>query len=185
MGYLSGKIITATPQMDDPRFRHGIILICEHDDEHAFGIVLNKQIKNLSLGEIGEQLGISASEKIKNPPIYDGGPCQPERGFVLHSNDWIDASSCDVNLNLSLTVSKDIIEAIMNDVGPSKSLIAMGYSGWGAGQLEDEVSNNIWLVGDADEELIFSKSSAESKWQHSMLLMNIDPKRLSTICGNA
>lgn len=185
MGYLSGKIITATPQMDDPRFRHGIILICEHDDEHAFGIILNKQIRNLSLGEIGEQLGISAASKTKNPPIYDGGPCQPERGFVVHSNDWADASSCDINDSLSLTVSKDIIEAIMNDNGPSKSLVAMGYSGWGSGQLENEVSNNIWLVGNADESLIFSKSSAESKWQRSMLLMNIDPARLSSLSGNA
>ena len=187
MGFLSGKILTATPQMDDPRFRHCVVLIVEHDEDHAMGIIINKQLKNLTLKEIGDQIEIDTSvlEDKDAPPLYDGGPCDLERGFIVHTNNWFDATTIDINTELSYSISKDILESIINHQGPEKSLIAMGYTGWSAGQLEEEIANNIWLIGDCDEILLFSDIAQDLKWHRSLSLLKVDPARLSTLVGNA
>ncbi|KAF0117173.1 MAG: hypothetical protein FD163_1730 [Hyphomonadaceae bacterium] len=183
--FFTGRILIAAPNMEDPRFKHAIILVCDHDEEHALGIVINRIIPNLTLPHFFEQIGIENAQFAPKQPILEGGPCQQERGFVVHSDEWNESSTISIGFGLALTVTKEIFSAVVDGKTPCKMIVALGYAGWGPGQLESEIVQNAWIVGDASSELIFNTTDISAKWQQSLQAMGIDPRRLSPFAGNA
>ena len=178
---LKGHFLVASPWLGDPNFHGGIVYICDHDSDGAFGLLVNQPL-DVSLGEILEQLDMDGGHL--EQPVYGGGPVQQERGFVLHPDggDW--QSTVAVSDRLRITTSRDILQAIGNEVGPERYLIALGYSGWGSGQLEEELSGNAWLTCPATDRILF-----ETPWQdryHAVLTdMGIDPGQLDQSVGHA
>lgn len=183
--YFTGRVLIASPSMEDPRFKHAIILVCDHDEEHALGIVVNKLVPNLTLPTLFEQIGIESPELAPSYPILEGGPCQPERGFVLHSDEWFEGSTINIASGIALTVSKEILSSIVNGKNPRKLVVALGYAGWGPGQLESEIVQNAWFIADANADIIFSTENMNSKWENSLKSLGIDPSKLSHFSGNA
>lgn len=181
---LKGKFLLAEPSMPDPNFAHSVVLMCDHDDEHAIGIVLNREIPKFLRDPIIKELGLSTSNS-KDLPIFEGGPCQPERGFVLHTDDWLDPSSIDIAGNIYLTASSEILRAIAGGYGPKRHLIALGYAGWSAGQLEAEIAMNSWLIADFDMDLVFENRDPIEKWGIGLNSIGIDPAKLISIAGRA
>jgi putative transcriptional regulator len=183
--YLGGKLLIASPSIGDPRFDRTVILMCDHSEDHAMGIVLNKPADGLRLPTLLEQLGIESERAAPDRAVLVGGPVERDRGFVLHSADFeSDESTLPISDTIGLTATKDALEAIASPRPPQRSLLALGYSGWGAGQLEEELASNAWFVADADDDLIFAEL-ADSKWERAMELLGIDPERLSSLSGNA
>jgi len=182
---LRGRFLLATPGMGDPRFRFGVIYIVNHDDSGAMGIVLNKGKKGLRMSELLDQIGIDGDVRVADTPVLSGGPVDLDRGFVLHSLDWFRPdSSLKLSETLSLTSTKDVLRALVSDNAPSRAVLAIGYAGWGPGQLEAELSDNAWLVADADEAIIFDPDLA-GKWNGLLSDMGIDPSHLSYGGGRA
>lgn len=183
--YLGGKLLIASPSIGDPRFDRTVILMCDHSEDHAMGIVLNKPVEGLRLPSLLEQLGIEGEPHAPDRAVLVGGPVERDRGFVLHSADFESSdSTLPVSDTIGLTATKDALEAIASPRPPRRSLFALGYSGWGAGQLEEELASNAWFVADPDEDLIFAES-ADDKWERALELLGIDPERLSSLSGNA
>ncbi|MBT2968600.1 MAG: hypothetical protein B6D72_10430 [gamma proteobacterium symbiont of Ctena orbiculata] len=181
---LTNHFLIAMPRLEDPNFFHTVTYICEHTTDGAMGIVINRPM-DLHLADIFEQLEITISTaKIAEQPVYIGGPVQSDRGFVLHdtNTDW--ASTLKITPEISVTTSLDILEAIAAGKGPQRSLVALGYAGWGAGQLESELSQNAWLSGPAESEIIFNRAS-EERWQAAADLLGIDLNLLSGDTGHA
>jgi len=183
--YLGGKLLIASPSIGDPRFDRTVILMCDHSEDHAMGIVLNKPVEGLRLPSLLEQLGIEGQASAPDRAVLVGGPVERDRGFVLHSTDFAsDDSTLPISDTIGLTATKDALEAIASPKPPRRSLLALGYSGWGAGQLEEELAHNAWFVADLDEDLIFAES-AETKWERALDLLGVDLERLSSLSGNA
>lgn len=181
---LTNHFLIAMPQLEDPNFFHTVTYICEHSDDGAMGIVINRPME-LHLADIFEQLKIPiASEKVSEQPVYIGGPVQSDRGFVLHdsNSDW--ASTLRVTPQISVTTSLDILEAIAAGKGPEQNLVALGYASWGAGQLESELAQNAWLSGPAESDIIFKRASKE-RWQAAADLLGVDLNLLSSDAGHA
>jgi putative transcriptional regulator len=183
--FLGGKLLVATPSIGDPRFDRTVILMCDHSSEHAMGIVINKPVDGLRLPELFAQLGISHPDDAPDRAVLLGGPVDRDRGFVVHTTDYATADStlpvCD---GLSLTATKDVLEAIASASPPRRSLLALGYAGWGAGQLESELAANAWLVTEPDETLIFDTAN-EAKWQGALDRIGVTPEHLSFMAGHA
>lgn len=183
--FLGGKLLVATPSIGDPRFDRTVILMCDHSAEHAMGIVINKPVDGLRLPELFAQLGISHPDDAPDRAVLLGGPVDRDRGFVIHTTDYATADStlpvCD---GLSLTATKDVLEAIASASPPRRSLLALGYAGWGAGQLESELAANAWLVTEPDEALIFDMAN-EAKWQGALDRIGVTPEHLSFMAGHA
>jgi putative transcriptional regulator len=183
---LTGRLLIATPSMEDGRFKKSVILICDHDEEHAMGIVLNKAMPKLTVPSLLDQLGIDCTIKLPRTPVLDGGPCQPDRGFVLHTDDWeSDDSSLIVTHGLRLTATRDVLQAIANGQKPSRATLALGYSGWSGGQLENEIRDNAWLVSDSDPDTIFDASDLKSKWESAYARLGLAPWQVSGSTGRA
>jgi putative transcriptional regulator len=181
---LTNQFLIAMPGLADPNFSRTVTYICEHNAQGAMGIVVNRPI-NLHLGEMLDQLQIPATHtEIRGLPIYLGGPVQTDRGFVLHSGDRAWDSTLRITPQVSVTTSKDILEAIAEGDGPLHSLIALGYAGWAGGQLEDEMSANTWLSGPASEEILF-RVPAEQRWRAAARLLGVDLDLLSGEAGHA
>jgi putative transcriptional regulator len=181
---LTNHFLIAMPGLEDSNFFHTVTYMCEHSDDGAMGIVINRPT-DLHLNDILDQLDIPPSDNPSGEqPIYIGGPVQPDRGFVLHSSDSVWDSTLKVTDNISVTTSRDVLEAIANGEGPSESLIALGYAGWGGGQLEEELSANAWLNGPADQQIMF-KLEPEKRWQAAAKLLGIDLNLLSGDTGHA
>jgi putative transcriptional regulator len=181
---LTNHFLIAMPGLEDPNFFHTVTYICEHNSDGAMGIVINRPM-DLQLADIFEQLEIEiSSPSIREQPVYLGGPVQSDRGFVLHdsSTEW--NSTLRINSEISVTTSLDILEAIASDKGPSENLVALGYAGWGAGQLEEELAQNAWLSGPAKSEIIFQRASDE-RWQAAADLLGVDLNLLSSDTGHA
>ncbi|MCW9024845.1 MAG: YqgE/AlgH family protein [Gammaproteobacteria bacterium] len=181
---LSNQFLIAMPALEDPNFSHTVTLLCEHNNEGAMGLIINRPT-SLSLAELVAQLNIDPGEpNMANVPIYHGGPVQPEQGFVLHSplGEW--ESTMEIAPDLGLTVSQDIIEAIAHGVGPKHFQIALGYAGWGAGQLEEEIIANTWLNGPANNQIIF-ETSVDERWQAAATTLGIELAQLSNDVGHA
>ncbi|MES9990577.1 MAG: YqgE/AlgH family protein [Candidatus Thiodiazotropha sp.] len=181
---LTDHFLIAMPRLEDPNFFHTVTYICEHTTDGAMGIVINRPM-DLHLADIFEQLEIKIStSEIAEQPVYIGGPVQSDRGFVLHdtSTDW--ASTLKITSEISVTTSLDILEAIAVGKGPQRALVALGYAGWGAGQLENELSQNAWLSGPAKSEIIFDRASDE-RWQAAADLLGVDLNLLSGDTGHA
>ena len=170
--------------MKDPNFEQTVTYICQHNHEGALGIVINRTI-DLTVGDVLDQMNIARETSIKSDaPVHYGGPVQIERGFILHEDigDW--DSTLKISNLTGLTTSRDILEAMANNSGPSRALLALGYAGWGAGQLEREISENAWLNWPADNELIFS-TPIDERWSKAANLLGVDLSLLSTDAGHA
>ncbi len=184
-GFFSGQLLIAMPGISDPRFERALILICAHDEEHAMGLAVNNPVAGLTVPDLLEKLGVKANIKLPPDLVLMGGPVERERGFVLHSTDYEGEASLEVGRGVALTATREVLDAMASHNGaPSRSLLALGYAGWGAGQLEDEIKANVWLTCEADEELIFGHDYA-AKWSRALGKLGVDPRRLSSAAGRA
>jgi putative transcriptional regulator len=183
-GYLDGRILIAMPTMPDPRFKKAVILLCAHGEDGAMGIVLNKNIDLISFKDLLTQLEIPHDELFKDHPIHFGGPVESERGFLLHSTDQVHETTMLISSGIAMTATIDMLKSIASGDGPESSFLALGYSGWGPGQLEQEIQDNGWLVVDADKDLVFGER-AGTKWQMAIKKLGFDPSALSDQVGHA
>lgn len=182
--YLVGQLLVAMPGMPDPRFAKSVIYICAHNPDGAMGLVVNKPIDSISFPDLLDQLGIEDAGLHHPANIHFGGPVEAGRGFVLHSPDYLQEATLVVDEQIALTATVDILRAIAEGGGPSHSLLALGYSGWGPGQLDSEIKSNGWLHVGADDDLIFG-SDLDDKWDRAMHKIGIDPRMLSEDAGHA
>jgi putative transcriptional regulator len=171
------------PGMVDPNFNGTLTYICDHSDQGALGVVINKPI-DLDLSTLFEQIGLSLPEGLHDNVVYFGGPVQTERGFVLHTPPLTFSSTLTVHDEVSLTSSKDVLEAVSQGTGPEKFMVSLGYAGWAAGQLEDEIKQNAWLSVSADPQVIFDLAP-EERLPAAMKLLGIDFASLSEEAGHA
>lgn len=181
---LTGHFLIAMPAMTDPYFARSLTYICEHNSQGAMGVVINRPIE-MNLDELFDQINLELSDKtLGQAPVYFGGPVQIERGFVLHQpvGQW--QSSIAISANTALTTSKDILEASAHGAGPQKMLVTLGYAGWTAGQLEEELAQNAWLSVAAEDSVIFDLPS-DQKLNAAMRLLGVDFASLSEEAGHA
>lgn len=189
-GFLDGHFLIAMPGMKDDRFARAVIYICAHSDEGAMGLIINQpqqlQFPDLlvQLGLLDEQEVIRLPQEARDFVVRNGGPVDRSRGFVLHSGDYKVESSLPVSPDICLTATVDILRAISTGRGPSRALMALGYSGWAAGQLEREIADNGWLTCPARQELLFD-ADMERKYDRLLAAIGIDLTRLSTTAGHA
>ncbi len=182
--YLNNQFLVAMPGMLDPNFAKGVTFLCEHNDQGAMGIIVNHP-GQLVLGDVLNQLDIDeVPSAVMQQPVYRGGPVGTERGFVLHSppGEW--ESSFQINENLCLTTSQDILIAIAHSQGPEHYLVALGYAGWSPGQLESEIKQNAWLSAPASSDIVF-KTPVEERWSRAAELLGVDLSTIATNFGNA
>jgi putative transcriptional regulator len=182
---LAGKLLVAMPGMSDPRFDRSVIMMCAHDAEHAMGVVINKPKDELTLSAVLGHLGLEAEGEVSERAVLDGGPVRPDRGYVLHSEDFAagDATQ-EVAPGVRLTATRDVLEAVASDHAPSNFVLALGCAGWGAGQLENELRHNAWLVVDFDNAIVFDEGHTD-KWERAIRSLGFDPSQLSGAAGNA
>ncbi len=181
---LTNQLLIAMPGLHDDNFAHTATYICEHNEQGAMGIIINRPT-SLQLYDILEQMDIvEPSPKGGSEQIYIGGPIQPERGFVLHGDqrDW--DSTLHIMPQISITTSRDILQSIINGEGPEEHLIALGYAGWGSGQLEQEIASNVWLSGPANHQILFH-TPPEQRWRAAAKLLGVDLNLISTEAGHA
>ncbi|HEY8003712.1 MAG TPA: YqgE/AlgH family protein [Phenylobacterium sp.] len=184
-GFFSGQLLIAMPGISDPRFERAVILICAHDEEHAMGLAVNRPIEGLTVPDLLERLGIASDITLPPDLVLMGGPVERERGFVLHTADYQGEHSLEVREDLALSASREVLEAMVSHNGhPRRSLLALGYAGWGAGQLENEIKENVWLTCEPDEALVFG-ADHERKWGQALTKLGVDPERLSAAAGRA
>ena len=182
--YLSNHFLIAMPAMQDPNFSRGVTFVCQHTDEGAMGIMVNR-VSDLKLADVLEQMQMSTQiEAVATAPVYIGGPVQPERGFVLHDGGGSWDTSFAISDQISVTTSRDILAAMAEGRGPKRALVALGYAGWSAGQLEQEMLDNAWLTVSAAPELIFS-TPPEERWTAAARLIGVDPMMISDHAGHA
>ena len=182
--YLNNHFLIAMPSLEDPNFYHSVTYICEHNEEGAMGIVINRPL-DINLGEVLNHMDIERKKGVDTSGlIYLGGPVQPERGFVLHEplGKW--DSMLAVTSDIGVTTSRDILMAMNDGDGPTRALVALGYAGWGAGQLEQEMVDNAWLSVPADSAVIFD-TPIEQRWQAAAAPLGIDLNTLSDDIGHA
>eukprot|EP01026_Neomeris_dumetosa_P062773 TRINITY_DN59493_c0_g1_i1.p1 TRINITY_DN59493_c0_g1~~TRINITY_DN59493_c0_g1_i1.p1 ORF type:complete len:192 (-),score=18.56 TRINITY_DN59493_c0_g1_i1:188-763(-) len=183
-GYLTGQLLIAMPTMMDPRFERTVIYMCLHNAEGAMGLVVNKLAGSLTLAELMEQLDLEEPMEIPGPPVHFGGPVETSRGFVLHSDDYMDDGSMQVSEGIALTATIDILKRIATGDGPDHAILCLGYAGWGPGQLDNEIQANGWLQVQADSAIVFDRE-LETKWQRAVEKLGIDPSLLSVEAGHA
>lgn len=181
---LAGQLLIAMPQMQDHRFVRSVIFLCAHNEEGAMGLVVNKLIDSVTLPELLDKLGIPSPRLSGRSRVHAGGPVEEGRGFVLHSADYVEDNTLVVGSNLALTATLDILRAIGRGEGPRRSLLALGYAGWGPGQLDAEMQANGWLHVPADENIVFDDELTD-KWQRALAKLGIDPLALSGDAGHA
>ncbi len=182
---LAGKILIAMPGLGDPRFERSVILLCAHSAEGAMGIIVNKPAQDMSFAGLLEQLKIPVAAQGRDIRVHLGGPVERGRGFVLHTHDWrAGRATMQVPGGYGMTATLDILEALAKGGGPEAALLALGYSGWGPGQLEAEIGRNDWLTCDPAEGLVFGASD-RAKWAAALRGMGIDPLTLSAAAGRA
>ena len=182
--YLDGHLLIAMPAMADPRFANSVIYLCAHSAEGAVGLVVNKPIDNLSFPELLEQLDIEPTGENAPLAVHFGGPVETQRGFILHSADFVEDETLVVDQNIALTATIDILREIAQGAGPRHILLALGYAGWGPGQLEAEFQDNAWLTAPADRTLVF-ETECETKWEKALAKLGIDQAMLSGTAGRA
>ncbi len=181
---LTNQLLIAMPGMADPNFSTTVTLICEHNDDGALGIIINRPL-NLKLSGLFEQLSVDdADPETASSPVMSGGPVGTERGFVLHGKDHSFENTLTVSDDIQLTLSRDVIDAMAVGDGPEKSLVAIGYAGWESGQLEEEMLANSWLNVTATPELVFD-TPFEERWDSAARLLGVDIASLSPDAGHA
>ena len=183
-GYLTGHVLVAMPQMEDPRFARSVVYICAHTADGAMGLVVNKLVDSVTFPDLLEQLNLESGTDNDKIMVHFGGPVETGRGFVLHSADYVQDATLVIDDKVALTATVDILKAMAEGSGPSSSLLALGYAGWAPGQLDEEIQANGWLTVRADDDLIFD-SALESRWELAMAKMGIDFSKLSGAAGHA
>jgi len=185
MTSLAGQLLVAMPQMEDPRFARSVVYVCAHsEDAGAMGLVINKPLGSLRMGELFAQLDIASGGSANSRPVHFGGPVEGGRGFVLHTSDYSEQATLVVDDNIALTATLDILRAIGDGRGPRQSLFALGYAGWAPGQLDAEIQANGWLSVAADHGIIFDHDH-EKKWNRALAKLGIDLTKLSGAAGHA
>jgi putative transcriptional regulator len=183
-GYLEGQLLLAMPAMGDPRFERTVIFVCAHSEDGAMGLVINRPTDQISFPDLLTQLAIEVEQPRTDVLVHAGGPVEVTRGFVLHTADYVQDSSLVVSDSMVLTATVDILKAIAQNKGPRHSLLALGYAGWGPGQLDAEIQANGWLSLKADEDLVFEAPPA-AKWDMAMGRLGVDVSLLSSDIGHA
>lgn len=182
---LAGKLLVAMPGMGDPRFAHAVIMMCAHSRDEAMGLVINKPKEALTLGDVLDHLGIKARAELAPSAVMDGGPVKPDRGYVLHSDDFAAPNATlEVAPGISMTATREVLEAMGGASAPARFILALGCSGWGAGQLEDELRRNAWLVVEPDDAIIFG-AAHDDKWARAIGTLGFDPAQLTGNAGQA
>ena len=190
--YLDGQMLIAMPGIGDPRFEKTVIYMCAHSADGAMGIVVNKEADNITFPDLLERLEIIPEcDQIRLPielqemPVQIGGPVETGRGFVLHTTDYyVTDSTLSVQQGIGLTATLDVLKAIAGGTGPKKAMLALGYAGWGPGQLEDEIQGNGWLHCDADDTLVFD-ATLDKRYEKALAKIGVDPALLSSSAGHA
>lgn len=184
--FLNGRLLIAMPGIADPRFERAVILVCLHAPEQAMGVRINAPHEDMTLDSILEKLGIEGRARDTRQSVLKGGPVERDRGYVLHSDDYeVEGSTLAVTEGLCLTATRDILQTLT--VGhelPSRAVLALGYAGWGPGQLEVELRENVWLTGPADADLVFD-ADHDTKWDRALARMGISAAMLSGQAGRA
>ena len=184
-GQLAGKVLIAMPGMGDTRFDQSVIYLCAHSDEGAMGLIVNKPAEGVVLGDVLGQLDIEVNPKVQKMGVHVGGPVETARGFVLHTRDFqSDLHSLNVDEDFAMTGTMDVLEAMGQATGPMRSQLMLGYSGWGAGQLEEEIRQNGWLICEASPELVF-ETDDDDKWSKALASIGVSPLTLSASAGRA
>jgi len=182
---LSGKLLIAMPGMGDPRFAKSVVLICRHSEEGAMGLIVNKPVGDLNFPDLLAELGIEATDTSASPAIRFGGPVENARGFVLHSLDYTKSEgTIEVPGGYGMTATIDILKDIAQGEGPARAMLALGYAGWGPGQLESELARNGWLTREATDEIVFTAPDDE-KWRLALAELGVDALTLSAAAGRA
>lgn len=183
MTSLANQFLIAMPLLDDSYFGRSVIYLCEHDDEGAMGLVVNREA-DITINQVLSEMHLDADKLSSEDKVLIGGPVQTDRGFILHNDQQKWSSSLNLSDNITVTTSKDILTSLGKGEGPDKYLMALGYSGWSAGQLEQEIADNTWLTVDADPQLIFD-TPLEKRWEKALEVLGISIDQLSTIAGHA
>src|ERR1700754_2633315 len=184
-GFLLGKLLVALPGMPDPRFEKRVIFMCAHSAQGAMGLIVNKPFEGLTFREMVEKLDLTVTATTPDPPILFGGPVGTGQGFVLHSSEYANTdATMPVTSEISLTATLDILRAIAEGHGPEQSLFALGYAGWGPGQIEGELSSNGWILCDTDPRIVFGRD-CEAKWKAALATLGADITGLSADAGRA
>ncbi|ODT89347.1 YqgE/AlgH family protein [Phenylobacterium sp. SCN 70-31] len=181
--FLTGQLLIAMPGIGDSRFERSVILICAHDDRHAMGVAVNRPVEGLTVPDLLERLEIESAGPVAPDFVLFGGPVEVERGFVVHTDDYRAEHSLGVDGGLALTTTREVLE-VMGAPGrqPRKTLLALGYAGWGAGQLEREIREHVWLTVEADEALVFDDDH-DTKWARALAKLGVDPTFLNAEAG--
>lgn len=182
--WLTGQLLIAMPTMPDPRFTRAVIYICSHGPNGAMGLMLNRLYGETDFRALLQQLNITASFNTPDLPVHFGGPVETGRGFVLHSADYLREGTTRIEDNVSLSATVEILQAIADGRGPERAMMALGYTGWGAGQLDAEMKSNGWLTAPADETILFDRD-LDSKWDRALAKIGISPFLLSGEAGHA
>ena len=178
-GYLTGQFLVAMPQMGDARFERTVIYLCAHTAEGAMGLVVNRALEDVHLPDLLNQLNIPDTASAEAIRVHFGGPVETGQGFILHSADYVQDSTLMVGGGVGLTATLDILKDIARGSGPVQSLLALGYAGWGAGQLENEIQANGWLTVPADQALLFDHD-LETKWERALAKIGVDIRLLAS-----
>jgi len=182
--YLTGHLLIAMPTMADPRFQRTVVYLCAHNAEGAMGLVVNRLYGSISFRDLLEQLEIHPQRADVDLRVHYGGPVESGRGFVLHSTDFVREGTMMVDEDVALTATVDILRAISEGRGPRQSLLALGYAGWGPGQLDAEIQANGWLTAPSDGSLLFDRD-LETKWERAFAKLGVSWSALSGEAGHA
>ncbi len=182
--WLTGQLLVAMPDMADPRFSRAVIYVCSHGPTGAMGLVVNRLFGEADFRMLLDQLNVEASIGTPDIQVQFGGPVEMGRGFVLHSGEYLREGTTRINEGVAVTATVEIIQDIADGKGPEQMVMALGYTGWGAGQLEDELKSNGWLTVSADDGILFDKD-LDSKWDRAMDKIGVSPSMLSTVAGHA
>ncbi len=182
--YLTGKFLVSTSKIDDESFRKSVIYICSHGQEGAMGFMINKKLKDFSLSDLAVPLDAQRFENLEQMFLYQGGPLEKIRGFVLHSSEYLKPGTFQVDDHVSVSSSLDILKDIAYGIGPQENLVALGYCSWEPNQLERELINNDWLVADSSNEILFHTED-ELKWDRAMDETKIELNRFVFETGHA
>jgi|SRR5579871_280894 len=184
-GFLTGKLLIAMPGMSDPRFEKTVIFMCSHSADGALGLIVNRPIPGLPFRELMAKMDIEVTDATPSTPVMFGGPVETERGYVLHSNERSNSpATLAVTPQIALTPTIDILRNIARGEGPQEFLFALGYAGWGPGQIESEIAANGWIHCDADNAIVFKRDGV-SKWQQALAKLGANISGLSSDVGHA
>lgn len=182
---LVGKVLIAMPSLGDPRFHRSVILMCDYDDGGAMGIMINKPASQTSMSDLLQQLQIEISEGFRDQLTYFGGPVEMGRGFVLHDGSWAESKDIQaVGPDVNLSTTQAVLRAMARGRGPVRSKVALGYAGWAAGQLEEEIKENAWVVAEASPQLIYDTAPSEI-WSEALASIGVSVHVLTAEAGRA